>query len=178
MTAKNIFGAFSVAIALFFIWPAVFNSWAEKNALQASLAEHQQVLEARTNILDSYKKEFEKYQKLQNSPAGKNFFELVPLKKNTAELVSAVQTISESSGIQITTIQVGTVSEGSKDIAQSYGKLNIIMEGTGSYISLKAFLQNLESYVRIFNVTTLDIGLGKDDKGIRFKIQATTYFSK
>ena len=178
MTAKNLFGAFSVAIALFLLWPAVVTSWSEKNALQAALAEQQQILDVRTSIFDSFKKELAKYQKIQNSPEGKNFFELVPAKKNTAELVSAAQTIAENSGIQITAMQVGNSTESNKDDTRPYNKLIIVIEGLGGYPSLRAFLSNLESYVRIFNVDSLLIGLGRDKGVISFKLQATTYFSK
>ena len=43
MNAKNMFGAITVAIALFFLWPAVFGSWSEMRALKDALAERTQL---------------------------------------------------------------------------------------------------------------------------------------
>lgn len=178
MNAKNIFGAFTVAIALFFMWPGIFNSWAEKNALKASLAEYELILAERTDILEKSKTEYAKYQSVTQGATGKNFLEVVPAKKNTAELLSATQAIATNSGILVTIIQFGEDLTKSAKKSEPYETLSITVEGTGTYTALRSFLGNLESYVRILDVRSVQIGQGKQEGTLGFKIQANTYYSK
>ncbi len=175
MNPKNIFGAFTVAIALFFFWTTIVSSWAEMGALRASLAEHEQVLQERTDILEKFKAEYAKYQKVIQSPVGRTFISLIPVKKSTAELVSASEVIATRSGLQITTIQF-TEEKGKPESA--YETTTIILEMSGSYTALIAFLRDLESYVRILNIQSLEISQGKQPGVLAFNIRADTYFSK
>jgi Tfp pilus assembly protein PilO len=175
MTAKNIFGAFSAAAALFFFWPAVMGSWAEVGALEASLAEHQRVLAERSSILAKARDEYSKYQSILQSPAGQYFPAVVPLKKDSAELVSAIQTIAQNSGMQISNMQFS--DENSKEVT-AYHVMSMAVEFSGPYTSLRNFLADLESYVRVMNVQSLEIGKSKTQGILDFKIRANTYYGK
>ncbi len=178
MNAKNIFGAFSIAIALFFLWPAVFSSWSEVRALKESLAAHQDALKERTDILDKASSEFIKYQAVLQGANGKKYFELVPAKKNTAELLSATQSIAANAGIQVTTIQFGETPSTNKKTVESYETMTMTLEGTGSYSALRSFLDNLESYVRILDVQSIELGQARQEGTLNLKVQASAYFSK
>ncbi len=175
MNPKNIFGAFTLAIALFFFWPAVYGSWQETSAMRAALSERQQLLDARTDILTNAGEEYAKYQAAISGDTGRNFVQLVPVKKNTAELVSAIQDIAQNSGVQLAQVQI---SEAKGKDTDPYKTLSLSIEMTGSYPSLRSFLSDLELYVRILNVSSIQVSADQSSGQLRYSIKADSYFLK
>jgi len=175
MISKNIFGAFTVAVALFFLWPAVFGSWQEKNALQAALAEHEAILAERTRILEKAQTEYATYQKISQGSSGQIFASLVPQKKDAAELVSAAQAIAATSGLQLVKIQM---AESKTPSQTQYATLLLTVELSGPYTGLRSFLGDLEKYVRILNVKSVLIASDEQTGELRFSIKAETYYIK
>lgn len=175
MNPKNIFGTFTLAIALFFFWPAVYGSYQEMSALRSALAERKQLAAERTTILTNAATEYAKYQAAIAGDAGKNFLQLVPVKKNTAELVSAVQDIAQNSGIQVTQV---LVTEAKPKTGDPYKTLSLSLEMSGSYPSFRTFLGNLEQYVRILNVGSIQIAADKSTGQLTFAVKADSYFLK
>lgn len=175
MSPKNIFGAFTLAIALFFFWPAVYGSWQEMSALRTALNERKQLLETRTAILATAGQEYSKYQAAISGDTGQNFIQLVPVKKNTAELVSAMQDIAQNSGVQLTQVQI---AEAKGKEGDPYKTLSLSLEMSGSYPSLRSFLGSLEQYVRILNVGSIQISADKTTGQLRYSVKADSYFLK
>ncbi len=178
MNAKSLFGAFSVAIAIFFVWVFVVTSWGEMRALKTSLAEHKQVLLERSAILDSFIAQRAAYQKIMSSEDAKNFLDLIPAKKNTPELLSAAQAIAINSGVQLKSIQFGAQESTKASAPQPYMTMTMIMEGSGTYSALRSYLDNVETYVRVLDVRSLDISPSQQGGLLTFKIEAVTYYIK
>lgn len=176
MNAKNIFGAICVAIALFFLWPAVFGSWAQVQALKAALAERQDLVAKRTQILKDAATQYAKYQDILKGSQATVFASFVPTKRDAAELVSATSSIASSTGMQLTEIKV-TEAQTSKN-KDPYTTVGLSLSLSGSYSDLKTFLQNLETYVRILNVKKISIGGGGQGAALKFAIDAETYYIK
>jgi Tfp pilus assembly protein PilO len=174
MNSKNIFGAFSLGIALFFFWPAVYGSWQEVSALRQAVSDRQQLLDTRTDILSKASDEYKKYQAALAGVGGQNFAQLVPVRKNAAELVSAAQDIAQTSGVQISQIQITELKGNPGD---AYKTLTMSLEMTGSYAGLRTFLTDLENYVRILNVNSIQISADPTG-GLRYIIKADSYFLK
>jgi Tfp pilus assembly protein PilO len=175
MNPKNIFGAFTLAIALFFFWPAVYGSWQEVSALRTAVSERQQLQDQRTTILTNAGQEYAKYRAAIGGDAGQNFIQLVPVKKNTAELVSAVQDIAQTSGLQLTQVQIADAKGKDSD---PFKTLSLSLEMTGSYPALRTFLGDLEAYVRILNVQDIQVASDRTSGQLRFAVKADTYFIK
>jgi Tfp pilus assembly protein PilO len=175
MNRKDIFGAFTLAIALFLFWPMVFGSWQEVGALRAAVGERQQLLDKRTAILTNSVSEYSKYQAAISGDAGRNFIQLVPVKKNTAELVSAIQDIAQSSGMQVSQVQI---AEAKGKEAEPYKTLSLGLDMVGTYPTLRTFLGNLEKYVRILNVNSIQVSTDALTGQLRFTIRADSYFLK
>lgn len=175
MNPKNIFGAFTLAIALFFFWPAVYGSWQETSAMRSALSERQQLLDARNAILTNADQEYTKYQAAISGDAGRNFIQLVPVKKNIAELVSAVQDIAQDSGVQLAQVQIAEVKGKDTD---PYKTLSLSLEMSGSYPSLRSFLGGLEQYVRILNVGSIQVSSDRLTGQLRYSVKADSYFLK
>ncbi len=175
MNPKNIFGAFTLAIALFFFWPAVYGSWQEMLALRSGVSERQQLLDARTAILTNADREYTKYQTAISGDAGRNFIQLVPVKKNTAELISAMEDIARSSGVQLSQVQI-TETKGKEN--EQYKTLSLSLGMSGSYPSLRSFLSSLEQYVRILNVGSIQVSADKTTGQLEYTVKADAYFIK
>ncbi len=175
MNAKNIFGAFMMAVALFFMWPAVIGSWQEMTALRSALAERQQLSEQRTEILAKAAKAQVSYQALLASATGRNFGALVPVKKDTAELVSAIQDIASDAGVQVSQVKL---SEDTAIESAPYRTLTLAVDISGSYTGLRVFLSGLERYVRILNVNEIKISLDQQTGQLKYTVTADAYFLK
>jgi Tfp pilus assembly protein PilO len=173
MNAKNIFGAFTLAVALFFVWPAVFGSWAQVSALRSALADRQALADQRTAILSKADQEYTQYQTLVSGSSGRAFAELVPVKKDSAELVSALQDIANNSGVQVTQIQV---SEAKAKEGSQYQTLSMTITLTGSYPGLRTFLAGLENYVRILNIGAIQISVDQTTGQFNYSVKADAYF--
>jgi Tfp pilus assembly protein PilO len=173
ITGKKIFGAFALAIAMFFFWPAVIGSWQEMKALRSALAERQDLNSQRTTILENAQKSYAQYQSIISGQSGRMFTELVPVKKNTAELVSAFQDMAYSSGIQLNEVRMGAATGTGGD---QYKTLTLTLDMSGSYISLRTFLGSLEQYVRVLNVKSIEVSTAQQTSALKFSIIAETYF--
>lgn len=179
-SGKKIFGAFALSIALFFVWPGIVGSWQEMSALRVALAERQQLHEERTIILNNAMTAYEKYQSILGSTSGRLFSALVPVKKDSAELVSALQDMAVTTGIQLNEIRMSDALRDTNAANDTYKTMTLTMDMSGSYPSLRAFLSSLEQYVRVLNVQNIDVSAATlQQTGIlKFTVTAQTYFIK
>lgn len=175
-TGKNIFGAFTVAIALFFFWPGVVGSWQRVAALRAAAAARQELLAKRTEILANVRTAFQEYQSKLSETDGKKFAELVPVHKDTAEIISAIQDMAGGSGVTLSEIRM---SETAGSATAQFKTLSMNLQLAGSYRSLRTFLTSLEQYVRLLNVDTIEATADTRTPGqLKFAIRADAYFLK
>lgn len=176
MTGKRIFGAFVVAIALFFAWPAVIGEWQYVSALRAAVAERTDLLAKRTDLLAKIKTAYAEYQSKVSSTDGAKFSALVPVRKDQAELVSALQDMATQAGIQLTEVRV---TESQTAASKQYKTLSLTLTLSGTYASLRQFLGSVEQYVRVLNVDSIQTTVDTRNPGqLTFAIRADTYFLK
>ena len=176
MNAKNIFGAICVAVALFFLWPGVFGAWSQLQALRDARTERQALAAKREEILANATKEYARLKQLLQRSAGTTFSSLVPTKKDSAELVSALSTIAATSGLQLTRFE--TSEPAVATTGEPYATLVLQIELSGDYGALRTFLTDLETYVRILNVRRLEIARDPTSGALSYKIEAETYYVK
>lgn len=173
---KRIFGAFTVAIALFFFWTAVIGQWQLVSALRAAVAERTDLLSQRQKILDTIAAAYQEYQSKLSASDGTKFGELVPVSKDTAGLVSAMQGMASQAGAQLT--EVG-IADAKGITGQQYKALALSMKLAGSYGALRQFLAAVESYVRVLTVTSIQASSDIRNPGqVTFTILANAYFLK
>lgn len=174
--SRKIFGAFAIGIALFFFWPAVIGTWNQVSALRVAAAERDTLLKKRTDIFAKADAAYAEYQGKLTDQDGKKFAALVPVRKDAAELVSALQEIANGSGISLGQIHV---SEGKGNAAEQFNTLSLTIDLSGSYASLRSFLTSVEQYVRLLNVKTISVGSGdRSSATLKFTVRADTYFLK
>jgi len=174
--SKRIFGAFTIAIALFFLWPVVFGGWAKIGALRAAVAERESILAQREKILANVRSAYSEYTQKLAQEDGKKFAALVPVRKDSAEIVSAVHAIAGDSGVQLGELRT---TETKAAGAEQYKTLSLTMDVAGSYASMRQFLASLEQYVRLLNVDTIEASVDASNEAqLRFTIRADAYFIK
>jgi Tfp pilus assembly protein PilO len=173
MTGKRMFGALTIAAALFALWPAVFGGWAKVNALRDGVSEREELLSQRRTILANVAKVYEEYQAQTAQEDGRNLLAIVPVKKDSAELVSALQAMASQTGVRINELKVSEPTAAGRGEATKV--LNIGVDLTGAYSAMRAFLDAMEQEMRLLNVS--DITVADDPAGaLRFSITAETYF--
>lgn len=173
-TSKRIFGAFVAGIALFFIWPALVGGWQKVGAMRGAVAEREQLLAQRQEILANASAAYAEYQQRLNAAEGQKFSAFVPVHKDTAEIVSALQAIATEAGAQLT--EVHTTEARTRE-GEQYKTLSFIIHLRGSYPAMRAFLDRMEQYVRLLNVQTIEVAPDATATGeLLFKIGADAYF--
>lgn len=174
--SKRIFGAFTIAVALFFLWPVVVGGWAKIGALRAAVAERESILAQREKILANIRSSYTEYTQKLTDEDGQKFAALVPIKKDSAEIVSAMHTIAGDSGVQLGEIRATDAKAAS---GEQYNTLSLTIEVLGSYTSMRQFLTSLEQYVRLLNVDTIEASVDTSNESqLRFTIRADAYFIK
>lgn len=175
MGARNIFGAFVIALALFSFWPFVVGRYQEVTAMRRGLAEREALVDARQAALDNINVEFEKFQtQLGGRDDLNKFVAIVPAGVDAATILSSVDAIATGTGMQLVEV---SVSENRSKKSSKTNSVGIDLELEGRYESFTAFLAQLEQNVRLMDVQTLDVTANAQLPGImRFQINANAYF--
>jgi Tfp pilus assembly protein PilO len=172
--SKRIFGAFIAGIALFFVWPAIVGGWQKVGAMRDAVAEREQLLQKRQEILANVQTASDEYQRRLSAADGQKFAAFVPVRKDTAEIISALQAIATESGAQLG--EVHTTETRTKE-GEQYKTISLIIQLRGAYPNMRQFLDRLEQYVRLLNVQTIEVSPDAGGSGgLLFKISADAYF--
>lgn len=176
MNGKHIFGALVVAIALFFAWPTVIGTWQEVGALRDARDARALLLTERTKIISTTHQAYAEYQEKVSGADGQKFAALVPVRKDTAELLTAIQDIGSFTGVQVGEIRM---SETKGKAGEQFKALNFTLNLSGAYPALREFLASLEQYVRLLNIDSIQANADTRQAGLlRFVVQGNAYFLK
>lgn len=176
MSSKHIFGAFIIAVALFFAWPTVIGTWQEVGALREARDARKALLTQRTEIIETAQTTYAEYQEKVSGLDGQKFAALVPVKKDTAELLTAIQDIASTTGVTVGEVRM---SETKSKAVEQFKTLNFTLNLSGAYPSLRQFLACLEQYVRLLQVNTIEANADTRQAGLlRFVVQGDAYFLK
>lgn len=178
---RRLIGAFVIAIALFFFWPGIVGQWRQIGALSAALTERQKIYDDRKAILDAVPTAYTEYQQELSGDKAARFAALVPVRKSTAEVLSAMQAIAQSTGVQLGNVAFSTPQEqgaSSEEGGVSAGaqSLDITLALTGPYAGMRQFLIGLENYIRILRVNSVIMGAAENSSDLQFTIKSTAYF--
>jgi Tfp pilus assembly protein PilO len=175
-SGKRIFGAFTIAIALFFVWPAIIGGWQKVSALRAAVQEREDLLTKREDILAKTAAAYTEYQNRLSQEDGQKFVALVPVRKDTGEVTSALEAMAAESQVTLGEIRMSEVKSKATD---QYKTLALNIDLSGSYDGMLRFLSSLEQYVRLMNVDTIQATTSSQQAGVlQFSIRADAYFLK
>jgi Tfp pilus assembly protein PilO len=171
---KQLVGAGIIALALFSGWAFMIPGFQELRVLRAALAERRVILSERSGLIQrvaEFKKEYQ--QKVTDT---RKFAAVVPTARGTAELISAIERIGQSTGVQV--LDVNILDE-SKTGKEEYGTVAITMKGTGSYDALMRFLDAFEKNIRLIDVQSIDLGQNeRATDQLVFGMKASAYLLK
>ena len=175
---KNLIAALLVAISGFLVWTEVLPMYDFTSQLKTIIQEKSDLIASRTEIIEkisSLNKESEgKYSELQRLAL------IIPEGKNIPELISSSDAIFSESGMTLSNIKIGEISDTG---LESVNKISVELSGQGSYLSLISLLTNLEKHIRLNDVVSFsaqkDINFSSTEIPVlNVQISATTYWLK
>ncbi|HZZ99209.1 MAG TPA: type 4a pilus biogenesis protein PilO [Candidatus Paceibacterota bacterium] len=170
---KTYIGALLIAAAAVAFWMLALPAYDQVVSLRDALSQREEILQNRTAIVSNIKSLDKQY--TEHSAEIQRFSNIVPASKDTAELVSTIQAMASQNGLTLTGVAMGS-QNGSKN-KDPYQTQSMDISVTGKYLSFRSFLSNLESNLRIMDVTNLDISQTTGDSSdLNFRIKANAYY--
>ncbi|MDX1440628.1 MAG: type 4a pilus biogenesis protein PilO [Rubricoccaceae bacterium] len=174
MSARNIFGSFVIALALFSFWPFVVGRYQEVGAMRAGLAEREALVDRRQSALENIAAEYEQLQSRLTGTDRDKFENIVPSGVDAATIVSSIDSIAAGTGMQLVEV---SVSENRTERGARTQSVAITMELEGRYESFTSFLAQLERNVRLMDVQSLEVGVTQQSSTIlTYSVNANAYF--
>lgn len=170
---RQFIGAGIIAIGLFMFWILPFNEYSKLASLRTAIEQNDNLLEERMAIqsqIEDYKTKYD-----QQANEIRTFVAIVPTKRETAEIISAVEVIASQNGIQLNEV---VFSEGTAQTDKNYNTMRIVMTGRGSYGSIRGILNAIERNIRLIDVQGLRLTSDAQTGQLNFEIQADVYFLK
>lgn len=171
---KQLFGASILALALFLAWALTIPGFQELRTLSSAITERERVLVERSSLIQQVAILKSEYNK--RIIDARKFSAVVPTGRGMAELISATEQIAQSSGIQVTELNITDEKEGTKE---QYAIVAVSLQGSGQYGALIGFLNNFEKNIRLIDIQNLEVGQSELAPGLlTFSIKATAYSLK
>lgn len=171
---KNYLGTALIAIGVFmlyaFSWNYFSNIQVYDTAIKesrADLIEKESALKKIRVLSDQYKDKRSSIQKIAA---------LIPVKKNSAELISSIEQISNATGIRISKLLISDVKS---DATSEYNEVRVELTTGGSYQSLVTLLKIFERNVRLLDVSQISISRDiQNPQILNFKMVTSAYYLK
>lgn len=170
---KKFIGASLIAFGLALFWVLPYREYQKISNLKSAIEERDALIAERTETASRVKKFMQTFQ--QRGADIQNLTSVIPTNRGTPEMLSAIETISRTSGISIDTIGFGS---GQNSAEARYNIMSINIEGKGSYASLRTFLDALERNIRLIDVQNIQMSVDQQTSILGFKIQGDAYFLK
>ena len=171
---KHYIGASLIALGLLLVWVLDIPAYASIDTLRQAIKDRQAVVQERQNTLANLQKLAAEYDSRKDDI--QRFSAVIPSNKSLAELVSALQSIAEQSGIELSEVNP---SEAAPDAGDSSAKLNVQVKAKGSYNGLYGFLDGIEKNIRLINIDSIEAASDQTQAGVlNMTIRGTAYFVK
>lgn len=173
---KNYIGAGLIAIAMILFWTLVLPFYNEVSDLDTAVKEEEDLLKSRNTIITNIDNLNKEYQKRISEIA--KLSAIVPSKKSLAEVLSAINDVSNKSGVELFSSSI-TGQKSSDTDTNSYNVLTLDMNLNGSYLGLTNFLKALEKNLRLVDITSVDATAGSGNTSVlNFVIKGNAYYLK
>lgn len=173
ITNKNYLGVGLASFAIIVFWVFGMPAWDKISLLNEAIAERETILSSRKNILARIKDLNSQYR--QRTSEVSKISSVVPNTKSTAELVSAIEAVTQQTGLQLTEITMRESGNPQEELQTTFVELGLI----GTYPSLIAFLDLMEKNLRLIDV--LELNAGKTSApgqqiALSFRVKANAYY--
>lgn len=175
-TAKNYLGTLCIALGLFIVMAMAWPQYNHIGQLRAAIGEREIILAERQSLIEKVKTLESEFKKRENDV--QRFGSVIPAKKSSAEIVTAIENIATTSGMQLSGLIMANKDANETD---PYESLTIEINLNGSYPSLVNFLAALEQNLRLMDVTSIEAGMAAVPSGqqaLSFRVKVNAYFLK
>jgi len=172
LNRRQLIGALIIAISLFTFLGFVLPRYNAMGELRTALQERQAKYAERKDVIANIKVLAEEY-KNHSADIGR-ISQVIPDKKSTAEILSALETVSLRNGIQILDFSIRDRSSAGSDL---YTTSDLSMTIEGGYANISNFFQSLEKSLRLVDITKLEIS-PTDGQNLTARIEASAYYLK
>jgi len=172
---KNYLGVGLAGLAIIAFWLFGMPTWDRISLLNGAVAEREDILSLRTEILKRIEDLNSQYQ--QKSSDVSKISSVVPNAKGTAELVSTIEAVTQQAGLQLIEITMGESSNQQQELQTVFVELGLI----GSYPSLMTFLDLVEKNLRLIDVFELSASQASapgEQIVLNFRVKANAYYLK
>lgn len=155
---KNLVGVIIISIAIFMCFYFVLPSYDKIQLFKAAVESRQSLLDSRSQTMNNLEKLKTYYD--ENKEHIDKISIIIPSKKHVPELISALESLSLSTGLALTNLDI---TEGANsDENPSIKNLLVSTKMAGSYDSYKNFLTSIETSQRLVDVESSKVNLDKD----------------
>jgi len=175
VTNKNYLGVGLAGLAIIAFWIFGMPTWDRISLLNEAIAERDDILLSRTEILKRIGDLNSQYQ--QRSSDVSKISSVVPNAKGAAELVSTIESVTQQTGLQLTEIAMGESGDQQQELQTVFIELGLV----GSYSSLTAFLDLVEKNLRLIDVFELNVSQASipgQQIVLNFRVKANSYYIK
>lgn len=170
---KTYLGAGLIALAGILFWVLVMPAYNYVSALGTALEERQAVLDDRSQVVANISSLTKGY--AQRASDLERFSNIVPAKKNSAEIVSTIQALATQNGLILNSMALGSAESKEKN---PYAVLSVDLGLSGSYPAFRSFLASLEQNIRVMDVISIDASRPGEDPTVGFRLKANAYYLK
>jgi len=170
---KNYLGVGLVGIAIIVFWLFGVPTWNNISPLNNAIKERGDILSSRTEILRRVEDLNSQYQ--QRFSDVSKISSVVPNTKGAAELVSAIEAVTQQTGLQLVEITMGETSNEEQELQTVFIELGL----TGGYPSLTAFLDLVEKNLRlidVFELSASQVSAPGQQIVLNFRVKANAYY--
>lgn len=171
-TSKNIFGALLAAVGFFVLLGLVWFEYGKMQDLKVAIDEREKLVVERTELAASIKKLTDQYRSAIGDT--RKFEAVIPRRQDIDEVVSALEVISQRSGIQIDDTSIIEDKAGMTQTLTRTMAINI--KGKGPYEGIRTFVSNLEQNVRLIDLQSFELTTEEGSTLITFDVKARAYF--
>lgn len=175
-SAKNYIGTALIALGIFIFMAIGMPQFSRISQTKDAIKEREALLAERQGLIAKIKSIQIEYNKRKTEVD--RFGAIIPSKKSSAEIVSAIENISSGSGLQLSGLMMSNAKDDSNTV---YDSINMEITVNGQYPALFNFLGALEQNLRLMDVSSVEAGLAPSASGqqvLSFKVKANAYFVK
>ncbi len=152
---KNLIASVLISISGYLLWTQVLPDYTIVNFLKAEVI-------SKTDVLNSRSETIKKIQNLRQDSSSKytalqRLALVVPDKRNISELITELEEIYSNNGFILPAISLGDLEQ---DPTSQVAKIGFEGGAIGTYSQFLSFLGSFQKSIRLFDISTIDIGSG------------------
>jgi len=154
---KNMIGATLIALGAFVFWGWLLPGYNSFSLLRSDIETKQVDVVKKKTIVDNLNGLITKYDSRADEIDRLSL--LVPPSKNLSEIITAIESLSSTTGLQLSSVKLGAQKN---TAGETSSVVSIELSMLGEYIPFTGFLDQLEKNIRLMDIISISIGQSTD----------------